>query len=262
MRVTGDASGLHFSRTRVRAGIVRFRISTTNVPNGSSVDLFRLRRGVTLTQFAANFNKEFSEDAAVRASGTRALVRDAKFYGLASVQPDSPATVTVKLGAGTYYVAELVPGFKPDASAVTTFRVGGHEHHRSGRRGEHNRLPHTSATITMVNDRFVVSGRLRAMSAVRVRNVDDTIHIAIIAPVADGTTDAQVQEYFDSKSQEAPAFERQGPGAFVNVLSPGRELVLGHQLPRGTYVLLCYVADEDDGMFHAEMGMHKVVKLT
>ncbi|HEX8511007.1 MAG TPA: hypothetical protein VF635_16095 [Propionibacteriaceae bacterium] len=264
MAVTGSAAGLHFSRTRVRAGTVRFTISTTN-PVGSSVTLFRLRRGVTLTRLAADFTNEFSENAAVRARATRNLDRDAEFYGLAEVRPDSPATVTVRLRKGTYYAAELVPGFKPDSSSVTTFRVVGHQHHGhhgKGHRGDGSRLPRAGATITMVNDRFVVSGRLRAKSAVRVRNHDDTIHIAIIAPVKAGTTDAQVQAYFDSGSQEAPTFEREGPGVTVNLLSQGREVVLGHNLPRGTYVLLCYVADEDDGMFHVEMGMHKVVTLT
>jgi hypothetical protein len=34
-----------------------------------------------------------------------------------------------------------------------------------------------------------------------------------------------------------------------------------YNLPRGTYVLICFVSDEETGMPHALMGMHKVVIL-
>jgi hypothetical protein len=32
-------------------------------------------------------------------------------------------------------------------------------------------------------------------------------------------------------------------------------------LPAGTYVMLCFIADDEAGMPHAVMGMHKVVHL-
>ena len=46
------------------------------------------------------------------------------------------------------------------------------------------------------------------------------------------------------------------------MLSPGREARLTYHLPAGTYVLLCFVADDVTRMPHAFMGMHKVVTLS
>ena len=45
-----------------------------------------------------------------------------------------------------------------------------------------------------------------------------------------------------------------------DVLTPGKALKLTYRLHRGTYVLMCFVADDQDGMPHAFMGMHKVVR--
>jgi hypothetical protein len=45
------------------------------------------------------------------------------------------------------------------------------------------------------------------------------------------------------------------------VLSPGIRHAVDYDLPAGRYVLLCFIADESDGMTHAVMGMHKVIVL-
>jgi hypothetical protein len=83
----------------------------------------------------------------------------------------------------------------------------------------------------------------------------------LLLPVTPGTTDAQVQAYFDSGVSDPPAFALNGPSASTDLLSPGKQLVLSYSLPKGTYVLLCFVSDDKTGMPHAAMGMHKVVKL-
>ena len=36
---------------------------------------------------------------------------------------------------------------------------------------------------------------------------------------------------------------------------------MAYNLPKGTYVLMCFVADDMTGIPHAFMGMHKVIKL-
>jgi hypothetical protein len=43
--------------------------------------------------------------------------------------------------------------------------------------------------------------------------------------------------------------------------SRSNRLQLSYNLPRGTYALLCIVADDVTGMPHALMGMHKAVVL-
>jgi hypothetical protein len=52
-----------------------------------------------------------------------------------------------------------------------------------------------------------------------------------------------------------------GPSIQMDVLSPGRHADISYRLPAGTYMLACFIADDQTGMPHAVMGMHKVVTL-
>ena len=52
----------------------------------------------------------------------------------------------------------------------------------------------------------------------------------------------------------------QSPTMGTDVLTPGKALKLSYALRAGTYVLMCFVADDREGMPHAFMGMHKVVR--
>ena len=82
-----------------------------------------------------------------------------------------------------------------------------------------------------------------------------------IMPVKAGTTDKEIQAFFNSGSQSAPPFARNGPSGGNDVVSPGGTIRVSYNLPRGTYVLLCFVADDMTGIPHAIMGMHKVIHL-
>ena len=126
----------------------------------------------------------------------------------------------------------------------------------------HHRPPAYSATVKLTSsDRFVTPGTLAAKGTVRVRNVSDTLHFMALMRVKKGTTDAQVQKYFASGAQGPPPFAQPGPGVGMGVLSPGRQARLTYDVPAGTYVMLCFVADDKTGMPHALMGMHHVVTL-
>ncbi|MGB6223919.1 MAG: hypothetical protein WBF76_00885 [Pseudonocardiaceae bacterium] len=65
----------------------------------------------------------------------------------------------------------------------------------------------------------------------------------------------------DLRTQSAPPFAQPGPQIEIGVLSPGKHADITYNLPAGTYVLLCFVADDQSGIPHALMGMHKVVTL-
>jgi len=254
--VRSDGTTVSLSRDTVPSGRVMFKVSTTGT-DGSEIILFRPAANVTLAQVAADFQEVFSQDPATAAKGTRDLTRDVRFYGLAFVVPGTPATVTESLGAGTYYLMDLVgytgSGGLPD---LTTLRVRGSDAGRGSDSGAQG------TTIRMTSqDRFVGPRVLPARGTVTVRNVSDTLHFMLALPVKDGTTDADVQAYFDSGSESEPPFARQGPSVGLGVLSPGRTAQLGYRLPAGTYVLLCFVADDETGMPHAVMGMYKVVVL-
>src|SRR3954465_5936332 len=95
----------------------------------------------------------------------------------------------------------------------------------------------------------------------RGRRVSGPLHFMALMRVRTGTLDSQVQKYFDSGTQGPPPFAQKGPGVGMGVQSPGRQARLTHDVPAGTYVMLCLVGDDKTGMPHAFMGMHRVVTL-
>src|SRR5690348_13207078 len=80
VKVVGNGSSVHLSTNSVKAGVVRFNVSTT-VPRAgggdSEISLIKLNSGVTLSQLLTDFGHEFADDPSVAAQGTRELTRDA-----------------------------------------------------------------------------------------------------------------------------------------------------------------------------------------
>jgi hypothetical protein len=252
--VSGDGTHVNVSRTSVDAGYISFHVRASNATVDSDIVLFRPKAHATVSNVLSGFKEEFSTDPKVSAKGTRDLTRDAWFAGLALVGRNSPATVTQYLKTGSYYLIDL-GSYPAVALHVTTLTVrwAGATHHRP---------PAYSATVRLTSsDRFVTPGTLAAKGTVRVRNTSDTLHFMALMRVKKGTTDAQVQKYFDSGAQGPPPFAQKGPGVGMGVQSPGRQARLTYDVPAGTYVMLCFVGDDKTGMPHAFMGMHHVVTL-
>ena len=255
--VVGNGSSVHLSHDYVSAGTVVFHVSTT-VPSytgsGSEITMFRPKAGATVAKVFADFAEEFGSDPA---KGTRDLTADAQFLGLADVTQGYPMTVTESLKPGTYYLidAGVAPPTSPAAATKLTVLPAGYG-------GPAASAPTSSFSVSMTStDRFVAPRNWPHRGTATVGNVSDTLHFMNLVPVKAGTTDAQVQAYFDSGDPNPPSFAKGGPSGGSDVLSPGRSLQLTYNLPEGTYVLLCFVADDVTGMPHAVMGMHKVVVL-
>lgn len=259
VQVTGDSTGLHFSRTHVAEGNITFNISTTNAENGTGVTLFRFKKGATFATLDQGLLEEFGQVPNVNpGQGTIDLLRDVTIYGVADVQAGTPVSATVNLNEGVYYSFDSSGTTLPTAQNVTRLVVG------EGSDRAPSQLPgwlHSASVDMTTSDRFQVRGELHAKGSILFSNVSDTLHFADITPVAPGTTDAQVQAFFDSGSQAQPPWALNGPSISTDVLSPGKQVVLHYNLPKGTYVLLCFVADDKTGMPHALMGMHKVIHL-
>jgi hypothetical protein len=258
--VHGDGTNVTLSRAMVKEGRISFKVDSTNTTPGagSQITLFRLVGHTSLVKFKADLAHEFSSDLMTAAKGTRELNRDIRSFGLADVIPGFPAVVTEQLTAGHYYLMDLGSNQGVPDPAFTTFTVYHSGRGVSGGREDRRDGPVVKLTSA---DRFISPRTLPAQGTVTVKNVADTIHFMSIDPVKPGTTDKQIQAYFDSGSQSPPPFAVDGPSVGMDVLSPGRQLQLTYKLPPGTYVLFCFVADDVTGMPHAIMGMHKVVIL-
>lgn len=257
--VRGTGSSVILSQTSFRSGSVCFRVSSSNPATpggggGSAINLFRLNPGVTLVQARKDFRDEFSSNPATAAKGTRELTRDVSFYGLADVVPGHPETVTVNLTRGTYHIWDLAQAAAggPLPGQVTlhvTCRVPGHS------------LSGSVQVAATSADRFIAPAAWPHRGTYLFHNVADTIHFMAIIPVKPGTTDKEIQAFFNSHSPAAPPFFAPGPSGGNDVVSPGRTIQVSYNLPRGTYVLVCFIADDVTGIPHAIMGMHKVIKL-
>ena len=253
--VHGDGSHVTLSRNSVDGGRVTFKVDTSNAKDGSDILLFRLVGNATLGRFKADLAEEFSEQPSTAAKGTRDLTRDARFFGLAQVGMGTPATVTEQLSEGTYYLMDGGSGPSPAGPAFTKLTVSDTD----GQQGPATRSPLIAMTSS---DRFVSPSTLPAQGTVTVSNVSDTIHFMTMQPVKKGTTDADIDKFGQSGAQGPPPFALEGPSVGLNVLSPGKQANLSYKLPAGTYVLLCFIADDKTGMPHVAMGMHKVVTLS
>lgn len=92
----------------------------------------------------------------------------------------------------------------------------------------------------------------------------DSPHFMMLQHVAAGTTRGDVLQWLQCvPSPEdpcAPTFFRDGT-LESEVLSPGKSQTVNYDLPRGTYVELCFYPDHMTGAPHAAMGMVRIVKL-
>jgi plastocyanin len=256
--VTGTGSSVKLSRSWVYAGSIRFVEHTTNPSTaqggGSQIVLFQLKRG-TLSQFFADVQKEFSQIPAVAAEGTRNLTRDATFLGLGDITTKTPETITENLTPGTYYLLDAAnpPTGKPPALTTLTVRPG-------GRNIEQDSDLHSAVLVTTPDKRFRAPRVWPSSGTYTFRNVSDDVHIMEILPVKAHTTDAEVQAYFSGPQSGPPPFGLVGrPSAGNDAVSPGRSIQVTYHLPPGTYVLVCFVADDQTGMPHVAMGMHEVI---
>jgi hypothetical protein len=261
----GNGSTVTLGQAKVEAGNVCFAVSTVNpgTPGGmggSSVQMFQLNKGATMAQALKDFVNDFASTFPTEAKGTQGLLRDVTFYGLADVTAGHPETVTENLRPGTYYVWDAVQTFMsrtwPPVIDTLTVTKGG----QGGRLHAPILVKATDA------DRFIAPTTWPHEGTYLLDNVSDEFHIMDIVPVAPGTTDKQLQAFFNANSNVLPVNIRTrlfvpGPSGGNDAIAAGNSIRVTYNLPPGRYVLICWVPDDDEGMPHAYMGMHEVITL-
>src|SRR6476646_1362612 len=97
----------------IRAGWVTFRAHTHD-PVGHQLEGFRTRHGASAAQVVQDIKDAVSFDAATSVAGTAATRRDAVLVGGPSVDPATPAVVTIALRPGIYHFFDFDDFFTPE----------------------------------------------------------------------------------------------------------------------------------------------------
>lgn len=242
-------------------GLVTFHV-TTDDPAGRGLQVFRPNDGVSVDQVLDDFTKAVtSADPADTASAIAAVQHDAQLLSGATVTPAVAGSATTEITPGTVYLMDFTAFFEdPSAPVIRALELCA---------GPSANLAEFPDGIVIEEEtaggpRFRTENVTLADGHFLVRNASDQIHEMMLQRVPDGTTDEQLQAFFDAILAGNPPPDA-GPPDFavgLGAMSPGRTaLYHAENLPPGTYALICFIPDHENGLPHAFLGMHKVVVL-
>ncbi|GAA1990413.1 hypothetical protein [Kitasatospora viridis] len=242
-------------------GTVTFKIATDD-PNGRELQMIRPHQGVTMDQVLQDLAVAVGPDPTAAAAAIVKVRDEAEALGGGLARPGNDAILTEDIKAGPVYLLDFTaflanPGSPPPVKELDLCEDAGFH------------LPHFPHSIVIQHEtsngpRFQTEAVDDANGGIFVHNAADELHEMQIQPVAPGTTDDQVQAYFDALLNNTPPPPPPFTGVPVglSVISPGHDAVIHiDKLPPGDYVLLCFVPDDQTGLPHAFEGMHKVVHL-
>jgi len=266
--VTGDGSHASVSSRDVHPGWLKLSIKDSTVPTlGAQLVVVKMKRDYRVSRLVADIAVQTNQ--MVKPPAAAASTRDIDKIAIALGGGDTFGSAgffrsdTIWLpGHGKYYVINT--SAKNGPTVVGTLEAWG----RTVEAG----APDHSGTVSLGNgstDTITLRGHMPAKGTVRVRNNGDSIHLMNITKVADTATDTLVQaEYEILKTGGTPTSDPAGlnnpsaPFTGSDAVSPGHASLLSYNLPAGTYLIQCFVADKVTGMPHAFMGMHLIVHLS
>lgn len=241
-------------------GLVHFHISTDD-PQGRQLQVFRPHKGVSVDKVLADLTKAIDEtNPANAAAGINAFNDDAEALGGGAASPKVPVDVTEPISEGTVYLLDFSAFLADPAHPVLKALelCDGDK--------DKGLAPFPRGIVLQESGpRFRVEDVNRADAPILVHNTTDEIHEMLIQPVKPGTTDADIQAYFDAilHGQQPPPSPFTGvPSGLGAISADHTALFQAKDLPAGRYALLCFVPDDEDGLPHAFKGMHKVVVLS
>jgi hypothetical protein len=255
-----NASGIHVSGSHA-SGLVSFRVST-DASDGRQLQVLRPHQGVSINQVLHDLAGAVSNTPATAAAGIKKVQGEAEALGGAFVAPKAPEQFTEEISDGPVYLLDFTAFLAdPGKPVVKTLDL-------CGPNGRHlATFPHSIVITneTAAGPRFQAEDVDSVHGAILVHNAAPELHEMEIQPVAPGTTDAQIQAFFDALAQgkQPPPSPFTGPPAGLSAISPDHTALLETQgLAPGTYVLLCFIPDDELGVPHAFLGMHQVVHLS
>lgn len=222
------------------AGRTRVVLDNTNGAEPHQATLVRLNDGVTSSDYLAALAQSF--DAATE--------RGKLLGGPNSAAPGKDSGVVVDLKAGNYAVLCLIPS--PDGTPHVVkgmMRDLTVTEAEAKPRSKAKKLP----VLPLSEYQFKVPKQL-GRGAVEILNKGKEAHEAVIAKLPPGKTIQDVVAWVTPPFVPAP-----GPQPFEDVggtapMAPGTRVRLDTGLPKGKYVLLCFIPDAS-GTSHLKLGM-------
>jgi hypothetical protein len=265
INVTGNGWHASISNRWVHPGWLKLNIKDSTSPTlGAQVVVVQMRRHYSVKRLVADINVQVGPTATPTAAA--ASTRDINKIAVALAGGDTVggkpyfrSDVIWLPGGGEYFV--LNTGAKGGVAVVGRLEAGGRTVYRGA--------PDYSGTVSLGNgstDTITLRGHMWARGTIKVRNNGDSIHLLQMSKVANDVTDAEVQAEYDllmmgKMPTSDPAGLNSPPtaGTGSDAVSPGHSSLLSYNLPKGTYLLQCFVADDVSGIPHAFMGMHLIV---
>jgi len=245
----------------VAAGLVNLTMtSQVNDPNnGFDMQVFSLHPGATLGQLRSHLLPALTAPGnkpdQAAAQGITWVNEHITAYGGDQGGPSGTLRYQTVLTSGKYYVADLMQFVKTGSTA--SFWVFGHSRHAS--------LPYVNQTLAMISEHDNLRFAIFNASALhdgwlRIVNTTDELHFAEFQQVKPGTTNQDITKFLNGKGPD-PTIPTGGAEA-TDAISPYHALNLWLNVPRGRYVVICFIPDDMTGMAHAFMGMHLVTNIT
>lgn len=248
--ISSTKAGPKLSADRMRPGNTMFKIVRHGA--GGTMQILRLKKGYSLKHAFKDFAAAFPNSAAPDVAAVRSVYRNVVFYGGLDVPAKGK---TNRFGvdidkAGKYYVVNL------DKNTLTSFQAKGAHQKRA--------LPKAKGTLNMASgpagsNVFKTPKNDPHRGWMKTTNNALEPHFAALNQVKESTTDQDIADALTSPTD--PGFFLAG-ATETNVISPGHSFVWQYSLPKGKYVVLCFMPSKVDGTPHALMGMFKLFHMS
>lgn len=235
---------------RIRPGMHKFVVRSGG---RAAFQLLSAARGYTKREAARDLNRAFDRGN-LRAQ--KRFERNITLLGGAASTPTEQAVMWARLPRGRYWAVDTDPDHIDPGKILTVSALGARV--TGGVRATSMVRAVDETTWAKRPARIAHRGRL----VFRNDSVDN--HFVILVKLAKGKTIRDFRRWIRQvkKGGNNPPPINQRYELDTGVLSPGHQMVVRYNLPRGRYVLACFWPDADmGGAPHAFMGMYRGIRL-
>ena len=234
--------------TRWHPGPVRIG-AASRLPDQELV-LLHFRPGYSYAQFQADGVLAQGHTPAARAALARVFAHTVLDGGV-NVFPGTPASFTVDVRPGTYYLGELV--LRPELTPI----------HVAGRASTAQSA--SAGVVTATDAGYRLAATLPARGTITIRNAGERPHRLNLIPVKPGTTRTQLGAYLRktgaADNAPPPPFALHRAQVGTADLSAHHQMQLTYKLPPGEYALIDFDHDMTTGRPQALEGMYAITTL-